>query len=491
MEPRSASHHEPIVIQDRAHFALLGGLAIVAGTALWIPPLSSSLRLDETATYWIVRDGIRATVERAVEFQGESPAYYLIQRLATGLFGTSEAAMRLPSILAMVGVGFLLYRLGNRLGGRDVGLLAAILFVIREDMIFAAGDARPYALAILALVGATLALVRWVEDGRHRDAAIYVLLAATAMYIHYIAGLSLLAHFIYVLWRRDRLSLMRFALGLLAVGLLMLPALPHLRSLYLRRDSLEVPFAVTLPGLFTVLVPALLVGTALLGFAIARFWDRPTIGATGFTGAWPLVSAWWVLPALLLYMVSTFSATTLFEPRFFFFSSPALALAGGLAISSIDPPRSRRVVITVMVAISILGLGSRTHSGDDWRSAAEVARSITEPDTVVLIRPAFIESNQLDWVTAQDKIPYLSAPLSPYPIDGDIVLLPYSVTEEAMKYLGDVAQRRLSAGNQFLLVNDYGGFQNWLLGRLPSFSARTLTEPGSLVTVVLFERQPS
>ena len=42
---------------------------------LWLLPLSSSLWLDETLTWWVIKDGAGHAIGRAFTYQ-QSPLYY-------------------------------------------------------------------------------------------------------------------------------------------------------------------------------------------------------------------------------------------------------------------------------------------------------------------------------------------------------------------------------------------------------------------------------
>jgi mannosyltransferase len=133
---------------------------LILMVALWLLPLRRSLWVDEAGTYWTIKDGLQETLHRALRYQGQSPLYYVLTWLTLAAGGRSEWTLRLPSILAAGGAAFLLYRLGVLLFDRQTGLMAVIALVGLRGVVFAATNARPYALGLLLLVGAALALVR-------------------------------------------------------------------------------------------------------------------------------------------------------------------------------------------------------------------------------------------------------------------------------------------------------------------------------------------
>ena len=71
---------------------------------LWFGMVSSSFWLDESGTWWIVKDGPAEAVRRAFSWSGQSPLYYLIAWLSSRVFGLNEIALRLPSVLAIARV---------------------------------------------------------------------------------------------------------------------------------------------------------------------------------------------------------------------------------------------------------------------------------------------------------------------------------------------------------------------------------------------------
>src|SRR5256885_13884579 len=91
---------------------LIAGLS--AASYLWISPLGSSLWLDEAVSYWVVKDGLPAAVDRGLRYQW-SPAYDVILWLAVGLGGARGIAVRLPPLVGAAGGTLLLFRPGPRL----------------------------------------------------------------------------------------------------------------------------------------------------------------------------------------------------------------------------------------------------------------------------------------------------------------------------------------------------------------------------------------
>ncbi len=190
---------------DPGHVRWLVILTAVVILSLWLMPLSSSLWLDELGTWWVVKDGAGDAIDRALTFHGQSPLYYLIVWSARVVGGRSEVVLRLPSLVAAGVSAFLLYRLARTLISREAARLTVLVFAATQTVAFGASEARPYAIATMVTIASTLALVRWLDDGRRWSRAlVYALLAIAVVWMHYLFALVLVAHGVYALIRLRR-----------------------------------------------------------------------------------------------------------------------------------------------------------------------------------------------------------------------------------------------------------------------------------------------
>ena len=276
---------------------LLGLLACAVVVRLWAMPLASSLWLDEFGTAWVTGGSLGEAFERARLFPQSLP-YAAIVWATRRVFGSSEIALRAPSLVAMLAATYLLYRLGRKLFDREAGLLGTGVFLLFPQIEFAAGDARPYAFAVLATVASLLALVHWMDEGRPVDGAAWVFLAAAAVYFQYLFAAVLVAQAAYALlrWRRRSPVLGRhLALAGAGLALLLAPAgvlafevgverarhayggLPGVKEL-VRSVVPERVLGVLLPGLLLAVV-----------FRLARL-SRPRLDEGRRNAAWLLWS---------------------------------------------------------------------------------------------------------------------------------------------------------------------------------------------------------
>jgi hypothetical protein len=485
-------------MRSRPERSCLYLLLAVAVFRLWISPLRSSLWLDETVTYWAIKEGLAHIFSRALLVM-TSPLYCAAAWVATAIGGPREFVMRLPSTIAMGSATFLLYRVGALLFDRATGLLAALVFVCLPDIAFAAADARPYAFAMLAFIAATLMLVRWLDTGHVRDAIGYILLATLTVYLHYLFATTLAIHAVYAgqhLRASGRVRLGNMIVAALLIGFMLLPLVPYLSSLYQDRGVHSFAPKPRLPDLLQTFAPALTISATLLGVLIAGLaipelkLCPPAMSPSTLV----LLASWITLPPVLLFAASRLTTSGLFVPRYFISMMAGIALLAGWGIRAIEPDKTRLLVATLLVFACLFSQG-RSHSDEDWRAAMEAANSISgRSEMPVLFQSGLVEADSSLWIADPTHRDELLAPLSIYPATatGKIIPLPFSF-REARNYSEGIASTILERGDPFLFVGRVPEslfVEAWLEGRLgrDGFSSRSLGSFGR-VRVFYFERE--
>ncbi|WP_348651005.1 glycosyltransferase family 39 protein [Micromonospora sp. WMMA1947] len=154
---------------------------------------------DELATWSAATRPLPDLIRMTRTIDAATGPYYLLAHGWTALAGTSPTALRLPSALAMAVAAALTARLGAVLVGRRAGLLAGVLFAVLPVTSRYGQEARPYALATLLAVLATLLLVEALRrPGRWRWAGYAAAVAALGL-LHLLALTLLAAHAVVVL----------------------------------------------------------------------------------------------------------------------------------------------------------------------------------------------------------------------------------------------------------------------------------------------------
>ena len=222
-------------VRARRALVVLGVVSVgVLGLTIRLASIRSSLWLDEFSTLWAVEAGFGDMLRRVPVVMGQSPFYYVFAWASIHLFGESEVALRLPSLLAVAGASVVIGYAAKELGGRKAAAWASGLFWLSYTAIWASVDARPYGLAFLFAAIAMLGFIRVCTAGRPRDRALWIVGAAGLVWAHYIfapflGGLA--AAYILRPTLRSRYSPARALVDLGAIALVVLPAMAQVAAM--------------------------------------------------------------------------------------------------------------------------------------------------------------------------------------------------------------------------------------------------------------------
>ena len=473
-----------------------GILVAIAVVDLWVLPMRSSFWLDETATFWVVKDGLANLLLRSNWAGSQSPLYYLTAWLALAAGGRHEWVLRLPSLIALMVAAWLLYRLAQHLFDPASARLAVLSFACSGAVAFAASDARPYALGLCLLIGSAWLLVRWLETGSARYAAGAMVLSVLTIYDHYLFGPVLVVLAFYTVWRAVHEGKVRIW-GLLAVGIgagvLLLPLVAQLRHFYQDRAVHSFSGAPLLSDLFTSIAPPVLAGSLTVGLLLAQLFrpeqDREPAPRRDTVF---LAAGWALAPPLLLFAISVLSPSRLFVPRYYISCIPGQCLLAGWLARSLASGPGQRIVATVLVVSSIFCFGTAYHGDEDWSGAMRRIRSESSGNLPVLVASGFVEATDPKALEDPRLRDVLFAPQQMYPLGGKLIPLPYRLDEESAKYVERLLPALEREDRFVLLVHRFQGlsFQPWLRGRLApqGFKSESLGDFGS-VAVFRFSRQ--
>jgi mannosyltransferase len=502
---------------EREECRLLRVPLVLAIVAVWIIPLSTSLGLDETGTWWVVKDGLREALQRAhVWPAGLSIVFDAAVIGMRSLFGDSDVAMRLPALLAMLAALWFLYRLGEKLMGPVGAMLSCLVFATLHDVVEVASTVRPYGFGLAFTIAGMLALHGWIESGRLRYGIAYVALSALTLHSHYFLAeiFPVQAVYAYIRLRRgtSRIGMAQLLAAWCGCAVLVLPLVPFMVSLHSARSTHVYLGNPTIAELAAALAPVTLAGTlaacALITLGTGRSFsvqDHTTQDHTTQDHATPepaaasaklLIAAWAALPMIIAFLISDFSPIRIFAPRYYIASTPGLALAAGYLLSCVRPRPLRLFAASSIVVCSVLAydINERAARGTvDWRGmAAAINRHGGPPDTPILAAPGFAEAAPLASIFDPKRSEVLFAPYLRYPIRGKLIRLPADFSLEAQPYVESIVRESLIGRDEFFVVGLAGAGQycNWLDGRLrgEGFSSRLFGNFGG-VGVFQFERR--
>ncbi|MCC6489458.1 MAG: glycosyltransferase family 39 protein, partial [Candidatus Hydrogenedentes bacterium] len=347
-------------------------LAIVLlGAALRVYRIADeSVWVDESVSYPQLHQPTLGAYLAAVRVQDPpmSPMYFTLQYYWARAVGDSVVAVRILSVLLGVATLPLLYLLGALLYNRSAGLIAALCAALAIPHIYYSQEIRTYALVLLLSVASMYFLLRALHGSPAWWPA-HIVCNALLLATHLFGALLVLAQALFLFavhakrWKTvlawaavHAVLFVPFALYLNglrgeafshSISLIPIPSLRWLLNTYCVYYAGLEPWGGRLPDAYG---PAFAVG-ALLLFALAAC----LIGTckqevlTSRREAFALLSIWYLVPPLVLYVVS-FWATPCFVERYALSSSFALFLLVGGVFSLLNRPWWIAVVLCVLTA---------------------------------------------------------------------------------------------------------------------------------------------
>ena len=357
---------------------------LVLGFALRVHELGAqSLWYDEAfSRVIVVNSDWREIWGIMLAYSDVSPLMYVLAKLFVPLFGTTEFGLRIPSVLWGWLTIPVVYRLGNAISGRFVGVVAAMLMAFSPFSIWYSRDFRPYGM-YLFLGSIVLWGFRRAENrGRPGDWALLIASSAAFYLTHYVSALFAYAQAMYCMTRiREHPSLFRRWGGaqLLAVS----PVGGWVAAYLINRHPISRPAwippieAVTpLKTVWNYLTadaiswnPLTAVGAAIVVLLI--LWG----GRSRLPGQQLL---WWWLGLPLLTALLFSLRVPSYVDRYFLPAIIGVTLL--LAMGLLSIPRFLRAIAISLFAVGLLAGTIRTYSDpafakENWREAAHSANS--------------------------------------------------------------------------------------------------------------------
>jgi mannosyltransferase len=361
--------------------SLVLDIAIVSGAALVL----GLIRLG-TPSFWVDESFTVADLEHSYSFylNGYYWLFYTVEKPWALIAGTSEFALRFPSVIASMLSCGLVVVLGRRLFDRWVGLTAGLLLATSPFMVRWSQQARGYTMMVALSLVAVLLLLRALESGTRRDWVWYGVAFAGVMIWHPVAGLVLVVpHCVLAYQRRERV----LPHGLLAVGIVMAFGVTWGAQLSMRSGEGSVISWIPFPDAEMVARAVLDVsGATGVGVALAAIgiWILRRTGRVSMS-VW--LAVWAFSPFVVAFVASV--VQHVFLDRYLIVAAPAFALLGGVALTGVGR-KPRLALVALVVAATAYGLGEwyslgerGNWRGEDWKGAVAFVESRPADDVVV------------------------------------------------------------------------------------------------------------
>ena len=471
--------------------------ALLLAAPLYVPRLLRSFWIDEAGTYWMAHEGFVAAIEKCSHWPGQSILYGAL----TSLFCLDtegpwrEPLLRFPSL---IGIGLMLYytsRLASRAVSAMAGLTTFILLLFHPASIELFSLARPYGLAAAAVSASFYFLYEWVETRERRFVRYYAIATTLIFYLHYLFVVALAAQGIYLAWvflfEKRTAKWLDLGLALAAVGLFLLPLVPHMHLLL--RDSHTLPVAgkPSLASLRYVLLPqTLMVGVAAAVAAAVAFRGRQSKWVFPRVDFLVLLAGWFAAGTAALFVISRLTTHHVFIPRYLGSAIPseslALAALGAILIPGRWVAGWALLVALLTTANPLEWPNLWITGGQEARPAIDIVRQLSPAQPPLFFQSGLIESNFLDWRKGPEGT-YLFSELVAYPVPNRIYPLPIRFTDEVKPYVSGLMEGELQGAPIILLICQ-GDVPEWFATNLAARGYRMALSRPNVYTVATFQR---
>lgn len=152
----------------------------------------SSIWHDEGYTMWLIRYNPVEIIERTAR-DVHPPAYYLIAKLWTAVFGSSVFSIRFLSLIFSLGIIFLLYKIIELIWNKRAAFWASLLVAASPFMIRFGQEARMYGVVAFFVILATYFFVKYIKEKNPKYLYFFVPSMLIAMYTQYYSFFAIIS----------------------------------------------------------------------------------------------------------------------------------------------------------------------------------------------------------------------------------------------------------------------------------------------------------
>ncbi len=203
---------------------LAGAIVVIAAVIRIITIDNQSIWMDEALTAYEAGLPFGAMIHTVATVEATPPLYFVLVWLSVHIFGHSDAAVRLVSALAGIGMVPVAYLAARELvDSRRAGLIAALLTAVSPFMVWYSQEARAYMLAGTLAGASFLWFVRTLRDPSRRNIAGWAIFSSLALMTHFFAVFVVGPEALWLAYRH-RTRLMALGIGaVVAVQVAMTP----------------------------------------------------------------------------------------------------------------------------------------------------------------------------------------------------------------------------------------------------------------------------
>lgn len=413
-------------------------ILLVLGCALLIRlvGLDQSLWLDEATTAKVAHHyslGEIATVFLPNDFH--PPLYYQLMKGWTAVFGYSEIALRLPSVLFSLFTGYLIFLIGKRAENETAGTWASIFFLFNPLVVYYSQEARMYMMATFFLTASLYFLLFRTASEKKVYPFLCALCIGLAFLTFYGSIFFIVPLFLFLLYKKRYTTLIISTVVMVSVIIFLSPLL--LLQLSNAQKQLQI-----VAHWSNVLGKANIknLGLIPLKFSIGRITFFPKWSYWLISGAWTLFVFAFVSKGglknrqlLLLFLIPILIATifSLFSPLLqyfrFIYLIPVMSLLLAIGMTHADRSLVKFIVLAGFLVFSCSYLFIPGFHREDWKG---LMRSLPAHSTIFMVKSS---SDPAEYYGRDIKIKDLKE-LNVAQNHKEIIVIPYTADIYGIPY---------------------------------------------------------
>ncbi|OGK08888.1 hypothetical protein A2767_05065 [Candidatus Roizmanbacteria bacterium RIFCSPHIGHO2_01_FULL_35_10] len=433
--------------------------------------LDQSLWLDEATTARVVHKyNFFEIVTKFSPNDFHPPLYYLIMKVWTNMFGYSEIALRMPSILFSLLTGYLVYLLGNKITNNDsgphsaeasrgkqagmtkenVGIWSAAFFLFNPLIIYYSHEARMYMMATMFLIASLYYLLAGYLVAGLKNKILFSLYLSLSFLTFYGSIFLIIPIILYLIYKKEFrvlfLLLLLFTLTLLLISPLLFQQLNNAKQQIKLIPNWNLVLG-NADSKNLLLIP--------IKFSIGRISFYPKWFYWGISILWTGIV--WFLAVkgglknkFLMYLIFgtlglgiIFSFfTPLLQYFRFLYLIPIISVLIAIGGSTEHLKGVRWIVVSGFVCWSLIYLLNANFHREDWKS---LVRNLPNNTKVYMITST---SDPLEYYANNIKIldiRYLEEQKS---LDKVLYVIPYTSEIHGIEYRTNLAAKRFSLINE-------------------------------------------
>ncbi|MFH1590251.1 MAG: glycosyltransferase family 39 protein [archaeon] len=317
------------------------------------------------------------------------PLHITLLHFWVKIFGTSELASRLLSLIFGVAGVWISYLLTKKLFNRRIAIITSLLFAFSPIMIYYSQEARLYSLFVFLSLLSFYFYIKFIENMNNKNLLFYGLSTLLLIYTHLFAFLVLLVQNVYILYKFkfQFKKLIKWFAGQFILFLLFLPWISNLFkqvSSTLNTDWIPKPnigiVLLTILDFFGHIVIVLMFLICLI--IIIRKKHKPMDKDKKM-----LLVLWILLPFAIVLFYSLI-ISSVYNTRYLLFTVPALLILFSVLIDKIAEKKKylTYMLVGAIILFSFISIVNQvnTTDKDDWRSVSSYIKENVEEEYIFI-----------------------------------------------------------------------------------------------------------